>query len=435
MTEPPAWWSGPALTRSWSLIAERLEREGLTPRGRVTVTGLDREEQRALSDLLGISVLGDRVRVDLGELDRRLRERARTGLVAAAGQVLGRPLTDRPAIRADRAARAEAPFEAYAAWRATHPEAAACGLDGRLDLWLAGLRRDGVLGREADPVALVEDALVVLWHQRGHLAGRRTAPTARTELAARLLGDAHALDDDRRLGAVILRAIRCLHRPADVLAGSGTADPPESDPEQPASRSVREEWELLGVLTDRVSSTCLTLGLRPAGADPVARRVALHSEQDAVQHLTWRDLDAGLAFAPDQGVLVCENPRVLEAAAESSRHGLGIVCTSGRPALVTVEVLARLRSAGARLWCHGDFDWPGVAMADELARTFGARPWRMSADDYQSAPGRLPLIGRRVEAGWDAELSPAMEARGVAVHEEALLPALIDSLAELARTT
>lgn len=448
-----SWWDARSLDRAWALVAERLEREGLVPRGMVTVPDLSREEQRALSDLLGRSVLTGRVRVDLAALDRRLRNRAGTGLVEAARTVLGRPLTDRPAVRAARAARLDEPYAAYAAWRDAHPDAASVGLDDRLDDWLSGLRRDGVLGRDADPGALVRDALAVVWHQRGHLGdtparqpvrpdkrrepGRPSPlpPVARTELAARLLGDAHALDDDRRLAAVVLRAARILVGagapvgPADDGAGEGDAQ--DRDPGG-LRLSVREEWESLGVLTDRISSSCLTVGLLPAGEGAPARRVVAYAGARAVLHLTWRDLDEGLRFTPGQTVLVCENPRVLESAADAGPPGVGVVCTSGRPALVVLEVLKRLQEAHAALHYHGDFDWAGVAMTNDVVRRFGARPWRMSTDDYVALPARLPLSGARVDASWDPELAPAMAQRGLAVHEEASLPDLTESMAELA---
>lgn len=426
---PESWWASPTLARVWARIADRLEREGLEPRGSVTVSDLDRQEQRALSDLLGRSVLTARARVDLAELDSRLRARVGSGapaagVVAAASATLGRPLVDRPTARAMRSARLSEPADALAQWRESHPDAEGHGLDQRLDDWVSALRRDGVLARVEEPGVLVGEALDVLWHQRHHVAARarrelgqvpRPAPppVARTELAARLLGDAHALDDDRRLGSVVLRAARLL----DPL--SGTAED---------TRSTRHDWESVGILTDRVSSTCLTLGLAVVTAAGATRLAA----EGVVRHLTWRDLDTGLRFAPGQTVLVCENPRVVESAADSGQSDVGLVCTSGRPALVTLEVLTRLAEAGTTLRYHGDFDWAGLAMAEDLVRRFDVEPWRMTADDYLALPGRLPLTGARVRASWDPELSAAMAHRGVAVHEEATLPELTDSLAELA---
>lgn len=427
-TESSAWWEDPHLSRTWAAITDRLEREGLEPRGRVGVTALSREERHALGDLLGRPVLTSGVRIDLASLDHRLRERAGVGVVEAAEHVTGRSLTDRPATRARREMRLDAPRGILEQWRTVHPGPEWQALDG----WLAGLRRDGVLAREPDPASLVREALAVLWEQRGHVVAGDDAsasPVARTELAARVTGDAHALDDDRRLTAVVLRAARHLG------LGPEADQPDEADRGERSRRSV---WEDLGVLGDRVSSTCLTLGLTPGphagqSRSGVSARLAAYHADGAVLHLTWRDLTDGLGFAPGQTVLVCENPRVVEAAAERRMNGVGLVCTSGRPALVTIEVLERLAGAGCRLLYHGDFDWAGLAMANDLIGRCGVQPWRMSVEDYLATPARLALHGRRVGAIWDDELAPAMEHRGLAVHEEACLPGLLTHLSGLAQ--
>ena len=100
-------------------------------------------------------------------------------------------------------------------------------------------------------------------------------------------------------------------------------------------------------------------------------------------------------------MLVCENPRVLEAVAERFGGRLPVVCTSGRPALVVLDVLRGL--SGAELRYHGDFDWPGVMIANRLVAEVGVMPWRMGADDYTAAlgPSGLPLarVVRRTEPG------------------------------------
>lgn len=133
-------------------------------------------------------------------------------------------------------------------------------------------------------------------------------------------------------------------------------------------------------------------------------------------------------MTPGQEVFVCENPRVLEAIAEGGLDGVAIVCTSGRSTLVVLEVLRRLANSGAHIRYHGDFDWPGIAMANQLVAMFDVEPWRMSADDYLDSPARLPLVGSEVAPAWDAELGAAMRHRGLAVHEEAVLGGLLDSL-------
>lgn len=397
------WWASPATARVWSSIAARLERGGLAAQGALMVDGLDREERRAVSALLGRDVLRDRVRIELAELDHRLRMRARLGVVEAAETVLARALVDRPARTEERAERRAAPHRAARAdWEADPflpwPVVAA---------WLDGMQRDGVLGRDPNPETLVTDALGVVRHRAQHLRARPETPepVARTELAARLFGDAHALDAGRRLSAAVLRLVAAYEAEGDATA----SDAGRTDAEP---RTGRQQWERIGILADRVSSTCLTAGLPGVGGP------------DRLVHLTWRDLDSGLRFAGGGIVLVCENPRVLEAAIEIGVPGLGLVCASGRPALVVLEVLRRLRDAGAHLLYHGDFDWAGVAMANDLVSRLGVHPWRMSAEEYLSAPAGPPLAGLRVHALWDAELTAAMAHRGLAVHEEALLPGL-----------
>ncbi|GAA4406676.1 hypothetical protein GCM10023168_21940 [Fodinibacter luteus] len=435
----PQWWCVPALHRTWARVAERLERNGLRAEGRVVVDGLDRVERSAVTDLLGRSVTGPRAVIDLRELDARLRSRASLGLVEAAEAVTGRELQDRPARSARDQARRLAPVEAASGWLAEHPGIAWPWVDE----WLEGLRRDRLLGRDHDPETLVTTALAVLYARREALAasvargaGMGPAPASavaperpvsRTDLAARLCHDAHGLDDDRRLSSVVLRAVA-------LALGA----PPPVD-----ARTRRDLWAAVGVLTDSVSATCLVWGLRldepgasgvpepssgilgPASgvlgpASGVLRRAPVH--------LTWWHLRAGLRVEPASRVLVCENPRVLEAVAQAELPGLGVVCTSGRPNLTTQEVLVGLASTGAPLLYHGDFDWPGIAMANDAVARFGARPFRMSSADYERAPASLPLKGAHVDPAWDRELGAAMRRRGLAVHEEGVLDDLLASL-------
>lgn len=60
----------------------------------------------------------------------------------------------------------------------------------------------------------------------------------------------------------------------------------------------------------------------------------------------------------------------------------------------------------------------------------GVTPRRMAVGDYERglAGAALPLAGAAVEPGWDAELGAAMRHHGVAAHEEAVLPDLLDAI-------
>ena len=407
-TDASSWWDDDRLARIWRLIGDRLERGGLRPEGRVRVESLSRAERHGVSDLLGRPVSVSQVVIDLSDLHERLLLRSGTTLVAAAEKVAQRSLVDRGAQRAARRILMDHTTEAVVGWLDEHED-----LDWAWwQTWLDGMRRDGFLSRSTDPSALVLQALTVLFDRREALAGQPGgAPVARTQLAARTAHDAHALDPDRRLSTAVLRAL---------AARAGRPPPVDA-----ASR--REFWEGAGVLVDSVSATCLVWNVL---ADPAA----LSSSDGegryhrSPRHLTWWDLRNGFAPVSGQWLLVCENPRVLEAVAETDPEGPGVVCTMGRPNLVTQELLSRMRAVGCQLAYHGDFDWPGVAMANAAQARFGASMFLMSATDYLSAPASLALRGESVEPQWDPELGAAMRGRGLAVHEEAVLPRILEAL-------
>jgi uncharacterized protein (TIGR02679 family) len=109
------------------------------------------------------------------------------------------------------------------------------------------------------------------------------------------------------------------------------------------------------------------------------------------------------------------------------------LCLSGNPAAAGTRLLQALISAGNPVRYHGDFDWPGVAIAGRIIG-IGAMPWRMSAADYLAAAANLEashavaLTGKPVLTLWDPALAVAMSTRGLAVHEESVLPDLLADL-------
>ncbi len=62
-------------------------------------------------------------------------------------------------------------------------------------------------------------------------------------------------------------------------------------------------------------------------------------------------------------------------------------------------------AAGGELWYHGDFDWPGVAIAADVMDRHGARAWRMGAGDYLAAATAddpsVALSGVPVPTPWE----------------------------------
>jgi uncharacterized protein (TIGR02679 family) len=410
MSDPsvPSWLCDPALAGVWARVRDRLEAGGLAARGRTSVDVVSRGERHALAALLGRPVTRARVSLDLAELDGRLRERSGIGgLVDVLPKVTGSPLVNRPGRHAERAARREEPLEL-----------ARRLVDGPwVEEWLAGLRRTGLLSRRDDATGVVRAAAAVL----AHVLARGSPAWSRVELAARTVGDAHALDDDRVLTQVVLRAL------------AAVAD----EPVPVAASARRALWERYAVSPDLVSTTCLALGLRPSGDAPLCRRLREAADAGDPVHLTGWDLrrwpEPPAASTPVRiPVLVCENPRVLEAVAERFGGHYPVVCTAGEPNTVVTGVLARLVAASRPLRYHGDFDWPGVAIANRVVERFGAVPWLMGAGEYDAGlrPGCPELEGAAVEPSWDPELGAAMRRHGRAVHEESVLQAVLDGLAD-----
>src|SRR5206468_10765391 len=101
---------------------------------------------------------------------------------------------------------------------------------------------------------------------------------------------------------------------------------------------------------------------------------------------------------------------VAEAANRLGTASAPLVCANTHPGAAATVLLRQLAAAGARLRYHGDFDWPGIAIANGITARFGVRPWRLDAGAYRSAADAdgPPLRGRLVTASWDPALTQAM---------------------------
>ncbi|MCO6008320.1 TIGR02679 family protein [Actinoallomurus purpureus] len=422
-----AWLDQPALARLWDRLRDRLERGGLQVRGRLRLDGVTAAEREALALLTGRPYTGDAVSIALPDLDAQLRTgAAERGLVEVVAELRG-PLTDRPAARDARRAAAEAVWAAADHALRSHGLADAAWSGP----WLEEVRRAGTLARLAPENArrlIVQaiDVMALLAGPASSGAGLASgSPGAaglpgRGELAERVTGTAHGLDDGTLLARIVLRAVA---RSLDVA-------PPQD------ARSRRELWEAAGVAVDRVSTTVLTHGLAPLGDEPTVRLLRDRTRAGFETHLTLRDLNRMTwRLPPDTEVFVCENPRVVEAAADRGCTR-PLVCVSGNPTTTALTLLDALHAAGARLAYRGDFDWPGIAIANRMIGRYAARPWRMRATDYEQHVATArdrgtplpPLTGAPVDAVWDPELTPAMTALGVAVQEESALELLLADL-------
>ena len=308
-------------------------------------------------------------------LDERLRATGSArGLVAAVEARRG-PLLDRKGEKALAVQRRRA------VWAAAREELITQGLGGELwvEAWLEAVRP--VVGR----VAPTRAEAVIRTAARGlaRLPWSSGQRIGRTELASTLGGSSHALDDGSVLG-LILRGI------AVVLEVA------------PSTTAVerRRLWEEAGVQPDEVSTTVLTLGLRPSGDTAVARAVMARSDAGCETHLNLRDLRRlDRLLSAGTAVWVCENPRILEAAMDAGTAEV-MVCTAGNPVVAVTMLLDRLAADGARLCYRGDFDWAGLAIANRVIGTYGATPWRMRTADYQAALVVAGPNGGAARVGW-----------------------------------
>ncbi len=408
-TLPPAlrdYLLAPSLRPLWSALRDRLQRSGHAVRGSVAVR-LDDDGADRLSGLLGRAVGTGAARVSLAELDVCLRSSAAgRGLAAVVAELTGAPLRNLPAERdATRSGRRQL-WAQLEELLVKHDLAA----QEWVPPWAEWLRRGGVLTRL--PAAQAAASLTATVQVLARILDDAHPPAGLAELASEVTGDAHGLDDGAPAAALVLRA----------LAFALDAAPATSAAER------RLLWQRVGVSTDEISGTVITWGLRPPGADRWSAMMRERAALGLVTHLTVHELRrAGELTRAGEVVHACENPQVLQrlAAAGVERP---VACLSGNPAAAGMALLGR-----TVVRYHGDFDWPGIAIARRVFDR-GARPWRFGREDYADAVDRLPADSRlglsgRVEATpWDEGLSAAMAAADVAVHEEAVVSLLLADL-------
>ncbi|BEL01939.1 hypothetical protein Q0Z83_001300 [Actinoplanes sichuanensis] len=401
-----------ALRPLWVAAHARLVRNGRVVRGRLTLTGLDPDERDALGHLLDRVVTASQT-VDLTQLDQRLRATAAgTGLLDVVEAVIG-PVADRRALASEaQEQRAGLRDHALAGLDAA-------GLSGQewAQRWLDQLWRQGLPARmPADEVRQIVDRAVTTL---GLTVGAQARTWSRGELAQAVTGSAHGLDEDTALTRLVLRGL--------ALAVSGSPAVPSEAAER------RALWDAAGVAGDTVATTVLTCGLRPEGVP------WLHDRADRGEetHFTLREVRrlAPLRLS-SRTVYVCENPRVLEAALDNGVP-VPMVCTMGNPTTVTLALLDAITAGGPVTFAyHGDFDWPGLAIAARLMRRYPAEPWQFTAHHYREAVTEAarrgtphhPLTGPPVDSPWDPSLAEQMLESGVAVHEEALIDVLLTDL-------
>jgi uncharacterized protein (TIGR02679 family) len=363
-------------------------------------------EHAALAGLLGRPLrFTSSVSVDLHVIDTALRDAGLANSLRDALEELDGPLVHLPTARAEAQARWQEVVNSC-----THPrlveqlrESATLGLLKRL----SG-------GSADDAFELCRSVEAVLQ--------RLPAPgITRAQLAAEVLGDAHALDGGRAVATLVLTACKRLSSDLDSSA--------LEDRELRTERS-REVWANVGVLVNELASPALFLNLPTL--DTASYGQILGEPAYASLRLLMRSPPSWDVRGRD--VFVCENPNLLAiAAAALGERCAPLVCTNGMPAAAQRTLLQQLTRMGAKLRYHGDFDWAGITIGNYVIREYGASAWRFGRGEYETAgtlsrsPGH-PLKGAEVMASWDFDLAPCMRARGIAVAEEAVAEGLLGDL-------
>jgi len=392
-------------------VRDRLEAGG-SPTGTVTLPAATPEQRRAVERLTGrVPRSGASLSVSLTEVDRILRDSgtAPGGLAEAVTRLTG-PLRDRSRERADLAA----------AWGAAFaPLDAAVEDRAELTRWRGWLDATGVVRRLAPEPDKARQLLAQVAAVLRRLPSRGV-PIGR--LAAECCGDAHALDDGRPVGTLVVSAVRALA--GLPFAAEGTAD------------SRRAAWAAVGVHLDELSSLTLCLGLPGDARTALGRTLASCHEAGQPAVLTLRQLRCHDGPLHAARVRICENPVVVATAAdELGARCQPLVCVGGQPSAAGWRLLELLASGGAEFHYHGDFDWGGIRIADAVRHRVNWRPWRYDHLAYEAAvPVAHPLAPRTGLAGepaatpWDPELAAAMRHRNLRIEEELTLDALLQDL-------
>ena len=421
----------------WAAARRHLDRQGSERRGAISRPSLDSGSVLALESLLGKRLAK---RLDLAEVEAAL---AALGVGDNLGEALARlghpPSSDASARRAARARSASA---RAALERAVEPWDEPWAVE-----WAGGVVRAGLLGGlsggEVESLATdvrrlldrLDDLELRRTIGRGDRKAVDPAPCAspsgsrsshrplepvgvsRTELAAELFGSSHALDQGTKLASFVSRALR--YRLGVGLDG-------------------RKLWEASGIQADRVSAPALTWAVPATGGSALDEAIRASARGRLPLHISLLAILRHPVEVPaGTPVLVVENPRLVEAAAE---RGLGccVVAANGNPATAVTTLVGQMQQSGARVWYHGDFDAAGIAICRRM-HEMGCTPWMMDARHYEHAvrlAGSSLVQLERSAKGcgptpWDPGLEAAFDDRRLIVHEEFVLDGVLSEAARM----
>ena len=369
-------------------LAARIKSGRSIETGTITIKDASTAQRRSIDDLLGRRSTGGRnLTIDL----------ARLGIPEAMVISLRGPLVN---LRAEREANAESWNTFFTQWRQRMT-----GHDAALR-WLEGLGSSGLLKRYPNAEELIGHAWSII-------EGIPHDDILLASLAAKVTGDSHALDRGRALGSLCLRAI------SEIEGIDGNA----------SAATRREAWAAIGVTIDDLSAPVLCLNLPAAEGSHLAPWIDWHVARGEPFYLTWRHLQKFTPAPETPAVYVCENPAIVsEAARRPGARCKPLICLNGLPSAGVKMLLRKLSRAGIELHLRADFDWAGLSFIHQLISLEGARPWRMSAVDYQRCNPTQALKGDPFCPKWAKDLSDAMLQTGLAAYEEEIADLLLNDL-------
>lgn len=453
--EARRYFSQPGFERFLARLKAKYESSTAGPRGYVTLERVSEEERLALDGFYGTysaPVPEATRRYAIREFERILA-RSRFGLsipellaVLSGASVLTRQ--ERQASTDAAWARMIAEAAAGAGVSAAEPDAADSNVDS-LAVWVQGLRDETAPGARTLRRVFVKSAYEAGICLRSCLnalrlleSGDVRKPIRLPILAARLTGDAHALDWKHPLGRLFWSGLAALYGgdvDAQLAADEDVEDVVPEAPEPSIDSQailIREGYRKGGIADDDLSSQVMLyapplLGIGEERVLTLRQVERLANDQHAVTR-------------EEEAIFMVENPSVFAELVdadnrvrdEDSNQAPIIVCGNGVPSSAVLKLLDLLagRSGRATLWYAGDLDPAGLAIAQGLYTRYSGtfRAWRMDTACYRRYAdcGIAMTEGERARlrqstVPWDEELAHVMAGRGVKLHQELWVEELV----------
>ncbi len=376
-------------------------------------------DTRSDASTCAVPQLDSAARLTLNTLLRRQQTPKRVSLAALEGALaaygLGEtlceqltrlgfpPSADKRQRRADRL-RVQQAHQRLASAAAEWPEPWA-------DAWAVDIRASGLLARLDATQA--EDLAINVRAFLDHVEASPHTCESRGDVAARLYATAHDLAPDTKLAKAVLRALR--HKLGDL--------------------AEQDLWACAGIRDTEVSNPVLVWRLPAVGTGTTDQIAKTATAGGIAIHFNLM----GLANHPPQldglkSVLVVENPRIVEAAAERN-FPYCVVATSGWPGRAVTELLTQLSEQAAAISYHGDFDSAGIDICRHMTQQHGCIPFQMSTPDYLAATSAAQQQGIRLAVDdqscgatpWDPTLQTTYNKLRLKINEEFLLDTILDS--------